>query len=95
MSAGLGFPYISLPEAAILLWAGDSEPPSQLHVAHSVLCHPMRGVPGDDPCWKLWRYFFSGRVTLGRGEQLYVGSVNFQLQSSRKADYFKIPLPPP
>jgi hypothetical protein len=43
--------------------------------------------------WKLWQYFFSGRVTPSRGNQLYVGLVNFQLRSDRKAGYFKIPLP--
>jgi hypothetical protein len=43
--------------------------------------------------WKLWQYFFSGRVTPSRGNQLYVGLVNFQLRSVRKAGYFRIPLP--
>jgi hypothetical protein len=48
---------------------------------------------GIDPYWKLWQYFFSGRVTPGHGDQLYVASVNFQLRSGRKAGYLKIPLP--
>jgi hypothetical protein len=32
-------------------------------------------------------------VTLGHGDQLYVGSVNFQLCSGQKESYLKIPLP--
>jgi hypothetical protein len=54
------------------------------------LCEAFLGI---NPHWKLWQYFFSGRVTQGHGNQLYVGSVNFQLRSYWKAGYLKIPLP--
>lgn len=39
----------------------------------------------------MWHYFFSGRVVCNN--QLYVGSVNFQLRSGWKAGYFKIMFP--
>lgn len=48
---------------------------------------------GIDPYWNLWQYIFSARVTPGRGGQLYIGPANIQLCSSRKVEYFRIPLP--
>lgn len=46
---------------------------SVLHmVCFITLCEVFLGI---DPHWKLWQYFISGRVTLGHGDQLYVGSV--------------------
>jgi hypothetical protein len=55
-----------------------------------MLCEAFMGI---DPHWRLWQYFFSARVSPGRGDQLYVSSVIIQLRSGRKAEYFKIPLP--
>jgi hypothetical protein len=66
-------------------------PNSVLHMACFItLCEEFLGI---DSHWKLWQNFFSGRVTLDRGNQLYAGSVSFQLRYGRKVGYFKISLP--
>jgi hypothetical protein len=63
----------------------------QLNIILHITCFIMlcEAFMGIDPYWKLWQYFFTTRVTPGHGDQLYVGSINIQLCSSRKANYFK------
>lgn len=62
-----------------------------LHMACFItLCEAFMGI---NPHWGLWQYLFSVRLSLGRSDQPYVGSVNIQLRTGWKKEYLKVPLP--
>jgi hypothetical protein len=91
---GFGLPLYPFVRGLLFFYGLEVQnlhPNSILYMACFItLCAAFLGI---DPHRKLWQYFFSGRVTPGRDNRLYVGSVTFQLCSRRKGGYLKISLP--